>query len=409
VAANVERGRREIVPGAPASTGTIGLAVPEIGDEERRLVDDSLRTGWIAYGPYVDRLEEEIRELLDVRHAVAVGSGTASLHLALVVAGVEPDDEVLVSTLSFISPAFAIRYVGAWPVFFDAEPVHWQIDVDKLATFLREECEPRNGALVNRRTGRRIGALLPVGILGHMFDADPIRALAVEYGLPLIEDAAESLGSRYKDRPGGTVGDMSCLSFNGNKIITCGGGGMVVTNDAGLAERVRYLATQAKDDPLEYVHGEIGFNYRLANPLAAIGCAQLRRLDEFVARKRAIFEGYRASLSDVPGLSFQREAEWAFSTFWLTSIRVDAAEFGLSSRELMHRLLDAGIQVRPFWQALHESPSMRDSQAYRIEVAPTLVAESLMLPCSVGLADADQARVIETIRGLQPPERHRRS
>jgi perosamine synthetase len=379
----------------------IGLAVPEIGDEERRLVDDSLRTGWIAYGPYVDQLEADICELLGVEHAVAVGSGTAALHLALVAAGVEPDDEVLVSTLSFISPAFAIRYVGARPVFFDAEPVHWQIDVGKLAAFLREECERRDGKLVNKASGRRIGALLPVGILGHMFDADPIRELATEYELPLVEDAAESLGSRYKDRPGGTVGDISCLSFNGNKIVTCGGGGMVVTNDARHAERVRYLATQAKDDPLEYIHGEVGFNYRLANPLAAIGVAQLQKLDEFVARKRAVFEVYRETLSDLPGVSFQREADWAFSTFWLASMRVDEAAFGMGSRDLMHRLLDAGIQVRPFWQALHDSPSMAGSQAYRIEVASALVAESLMLPCSVGLTEADQARVIETIRGLK--------
>ena len=380
----------------------IGLAVPEIGDEERRLVDDSLRTGWIAYGPYVDQLEADICELLGVEHAVAVGSGTAALHLALVAAGVEPDDEVLVSTLSFISPAFAIRYVGARPVFFDAEPVHWQIDVDKLAAFLREECERRDSKLVNKASGRRIGALLPVGILGHMFDADAIRELATEYELPLVEDAAESLGSRYKDRPGGTVGDISCLSFNGNKIVTCGGGGMVVTNDERHAERVRYLATQAKDDPLEYIHGEVGFNYRLANPLAAIGVAQLQKLDEFVARKRAIFEVYRETLSDLPGVSFQREADWAFSTFWLASMRVDEAAFGMGSRDLMHRLLDAGIQVRPFWQALHDSPSMAGSQAYRIEVASALVAESLMLPCSVGLTEADQARVIETIRGLKP-------
>jgi perosamine synthetase len=392
---------REIVPGAPPAEGVIPLAVPDIGDEERRLVEESLHSGWIAYGPYVDRFEAEIGELLGAEHVVAVGSGTAALHLALLVAGVEPDDEVIVSTLSFISPAFAIRYCGAWPVFMDAEPVHWQIDVDKLTAFLREETERREGVLVNKRTGRRIAALLPVGILGHPFDADPIRGLASEYGLPLVEDAAETLAATYKGRHAGTLGDLSALSFNGNKIITCGGGGMVVANDAAVAARVRYLATQAKDDPLEYVHGELGFNYRLANPLAAIGVAQLRRLDEFAERKRAIFFGYRDGLAGVPGLSFQQEAEWAYSTFWLASIRVDAAAYGMDSRALMHALLDAGIQVRPFWQALHESPSMRGSQAYRCDVAPALVADSLMIPCSVGLTDADQARVIETISRLQ--------
>jgi len=379
----------------------IPLAVPDLGDEERRLVDDSLHSGWIAYGPYVDRFEEDVAKLLGAQHVVAVGSGTAALHLALLVAGVQPDEEVIVSTLSFISPAFAIRYCNARPVFMDAEPAYWQIDVEKLEAFLREETERRDAGLFNKRTGRRIAALLPVGILGHPFDADPIRALATEYGLPIVEDAAETLNATYKDRHAGTLGDLSALSFNGNKIITCGGGGMVVTNDAGHAARIRYLATQSKDDPLEYVHGELGFNYRLANPLAAIGVAQMQRLDEFTEKKRAIFYAYRDELSGVPGVSFQQEADWARSTFWLASIRIDASQFGMDSRTLMHALLDARIQVRPFWQALHESPSMRGTQAYRCDVAPALVAESLMLPCSVGLSEGDQARVIETISRLQ--------
>jgi perosamine synthetase len=381
----------------------IPLAVPEIGDRERELVDDSLHSGWIAYGPYVDRFEAEIARVLGAEHVVAVGSGTAALHLALLAAGVQPDDEVIVSTLSFISPAFAIRYCQAVPVFMDAEPVHWQIDVDKLAEFLREETVRRDDGLYNTQSGRRIGALLPVGILGHPFDADPIRALAAEYGVPVVEDAAETLAAKYKGGAAGTLGDLSALSFNGNKIITCGGGGMVVTTDPAHAARVRYLATQSKDDPLEYVHGELGFNYRLANPLAAIGVAQLERLEEFTEKKRQIFFAYRDGLGDVPGLSFQQEADWAFSTFWLASVRVDAARYGKDSRTLMHELLDAGIQVRPFWQALHESPSMRGSQAYRCDVAPQLVAESLMLPCSVGLGDVDLQRVIETIAKLHTP------
>jgi perosamine synthetase len=390
---------KEIVPGAPPAEGVIPLAVPDLGDEERRLVDDSLHSGWIAYGPYVDRFEEDVAKLLGAQHVVAVGSGTAALHLALLVAGVQPDEEVIVSTLSFISPAFAIRYVGAWPVFIDAEPQYWQIDVEKLAAFLQEECErDAGGVLRNRTSGRRIAALLPVGILGHPFDADAVRALATEFGLPIVEDAAETLGARYRDRPAGTLGDIGCLSFNGNKIVTCGGGGMVVTNDARTAERVRYLATQAKDDPLEYVHGEVGFNYRLANPMAAIGCGQLAHLAEFVEVKRRIQRGYEEGLADVPGVSFQQEAEWAFGTEWLASIRFDEAEYGVGSRELMGRLLDAGIQVRPFWQPLHLSPSMQGAQAYRCDEAEGLAAESLMVPCSVSLTDEQQARVVEEIR-----------
>lgn len=389
---------REIVPGAPAAEGEIPLAVPEIGDVERGYVDDSLRSGWIAYGPYVDRFEDAIRSLIGVDHAVGVSSGTAALHLALLVAGVQPGDEVVCSTLSFISPAFAIRYAGAHPVFVDAEPEYRQLDVEKLAAFLAEECVRGEGSLHNRGSGRRIAALLPVGILGHPVDMDAVSALAAEYGLPVVEDAAEVLGATYKGRPGGSLGDVACLSFNGNKIVTSGGGGMVVTRNAGWAARARYLATQAKDDPLEYVHGEVGFNYRLSNPHAALGLGQLERLPEFVEAKRRIAAAYEEGLGDVPGIGCPRQAPWAFSTYWLYTIEVDEAAYGIGSRDLLGRLLDAGIQVRPLWQPLHRSPSVRGAQAYRCETAELLHSRGLSLPCSVSLTPEDQARVVDEIR-----------
>lgn len=372
--------------------------MPEIGDAERAYVDDSLRSGWIAYGPYVDKFEAEIAKLLGITHAVAVGSGTAALHVALIVAGVQPEDEVIVSTLSFISPAFAIRYAGARPVFIDAEPAYRQLDVEKLSAFLAEECIRRDDELRNRRTGRRIGALLPVGILGHPFDADAVTELAAEYRLPVVEDAAETLGARYRDRPTGRHGDVGCLSFNGNKIVTCGGGGMIVTDDEHWAERARYLITQAKDDPLEYVHGEVGFNYRLSNMHAALGYGQLARLPEFVATKRRVAAAYETGLADVRGIGVPAEAPWAFSTYWLYTIQVDEREYGIGSRELMRRLLDANIQVRPLWQPLHQSPSMRGAEAYRCETAERIHREGLSLPCSVSLTPEDQARVIDEIR-----------
>jgi perosamine synthetase len=389
---------REIVPGAPAAAGSIPLAVPDIGDEERALVDDSLRSGWVAYGPYVDRFEHEVAALVGAEHAVAMASGTAALHVALVLAGVQPDDEVLVSTLTFISPAFAIRYVGAWPVFLDAEPDYRQLDVAKLETFLRGETTLAGGALRNRRTGRRISAILPVSILGHPADMDAVGALAAEYGLPVIEDAAETLGAAYRGRPAGHLAALSCLSFNGNKIVTCGGGGMLVTDDVAQAERARYLIAQAKDDPLEYVHGEVGFNYRLSNPHAAIGCAQLRRLREFVEAKRRIAAEYEAGFADVPGIAVPGEAPWATSTFWLYTIEVNADAYGLDSRDLLRRLIVAGVQSRPLWQPLHESPSMRGAQAYGCETAEKLHRRGLSLPCSVSLTSEEQARVIGEIR-----------
>jgi perosamine synthetase len=393
---------REIAPGAPPAEGVIPLAVPDVGEIERRYVAESLESGWVAYGPFVDRFEAEVAGLVEAEHAIAVANGTAALHLALLVAGVRPEDEVLVPTLTFVSPANAIRYAGAFPVFVDAEPEYWQLDVAKVADFLARETVRAENELRNRATGRRLAAVLPVHVLGHPVDMDPLRELAAEYGLPVVEDAAEGFGAVYRSRPLGSVGDIGCLSFNGNKIVTCGGGGMVVTDDAGQAERVRYLATQAKDDPLEYVHGAVGFNYRLSNLHAALGCAQLTRLPEFVAAKRRIAEEYAARLADVPGITTMPEADWAESTFWLYTVLVDEREYGLDSRALMRRLIESGVQARPLWQPLHRSPAHRDAQAYRCEVAESLHARALSLPCSVSLSPEQQGRVIEEIRTHAP-------
>lgn len=387
---------REIVPGAPLEGG-IGLAVPEIGDAERALVDESLRSGWVAYGPFVDQFEAEVRQRLGVEHAVAVASGTAALHLALLAVGVRPDDEVPVSTLTFISPAFAIRYAGAWPVCIDAEPAYRQIDVEALERFLRDECVRRDDGLMNGSSGRRIGAIVAVDVLGHPADLDRIRELASGYGLPLVEDAAEALGATLGGRPAGSFGDVACLSFNGNKIVTAGSGGMVVTNDARIADRVRYLATQAKDDPLEYVHGEIGFNYRMSNVHAALGYGQMLRLDEFTAAKRRIAATYAERLGTIPGLELPREAPDAFSTFWMYTIHVHQREFGIGSRELIHRLIAERIQSRPLWQPLHRSPALRDAPLADCPVADELSRTGVSLPCSTGLSDDEQARVIDAI------------
>jgi perosamine synthetase len=388
---------REIVPGAPSTAGGIPLAAPDIGELERQFVDESLRSGWVAYGPFVDRLEEEVKRLLDVQHAVAVTSGTAALHLALLAAGVRPGDEVVVSALTFISPAFAIRYAEARPVFVDAERLYRQLDPERLADFLHDECEQTSEGLVRRASGRRIGAIVPVDVLGHPADVDAVNALAADVGVPVVEDAAEALGASLRGRSAGALAEIACLSFNGNKIVTAGSGGMVVTDDARVAERARYLATQAKDDPLEYVHGAIGFNYRLSNVHAALGYGQLRRLDEFVSAKRRIAAAYADGFRDIPGIELPREAQDAFSTFWLYTIHVRADEYGMSSRDLLARLLDAGIQARPLWQPLHRSPALRDAEPSVCPVADELHATGLSLPSSVTLTPAEQARVVALI------------
>ena len=353
-------------------------------------------SGWLAYGPFVEAFEEAIQSRLGVRHAVALSSGTAALHLALILAGVEQGDEVITSTLSFVAPANAIRYVNAVPVFIDAERHHMQMDPDKLATFLGG-CEATSRGLLNRQTGRRVAALLPVHILGHPADMDAICALSAEHGLPVVEDAAEGLGARLRGRPVGALGDITCLSFNGNKILTTAGGGALTTNDDAIAARTRYLATQAKDDPLEYVHGAVGFNYRMSNIHAALGCAQLERLDEFVTAKRRIAEHYAVGLAGAPGLTVPDEAPWAFSTYWMYTVLIDPDEFGMTSRDLMRRLLDLGIQARPLWQPLHKSPAHADHTGHACATADRLHADGLSIPCSTSLTDEEQSRVIEAI------------
>lgn len=372
----------------------ISLCVPHFEGREWDYLRDCLDSTWVSsVGPYVTRFEQSLAAKLGVRHAVATVNGTASLHIALLACGVQPDDEVLVPTLTFIAPANAVRYCGAWPVFIDADAATWQMDVALVEQFLGQDCRAEGGKLVNRRSGRRVTALLPVHLLGHPVDMEPLMALARRYGLKVVEDATESLGGVYKNRPIGTHGDVACFSFNGNKLITTGGGGMILTDDAKLAERAHYLTTQAKDNPLEYVHNEIGFNYRLTNLQAALGCAQLERLDAYVERKRAIAKRYREGL---PNATRMPEASWARSSFWLYTVLAERAD----RHELHRRLEQQRIQTRPLWQPLHQSPAHRGAESVVNGAAEHIHRYALSLPSSVGLSETDQSRVIAAMREL---------
>ena len=385
-------------PGVPAPEGFIPLSVPHLGGNEWEYVRECLDTNWVSSaGAFVGRLEQDVAAYVGARQGVATSSGTAALHIALLVAGVEPDDEVLVPTLTFISPANAVRYCRAWPVFIDVEPDYWQMDVEKVAAFIEDQCIWNNIELRNRATGRRVKAIVPVHALGHPVDMDPLMELARRYNLVVIEDATESLGAMYRGRAVGNLGDIACLSFNGNKLITTGGGGMIVTDKQEWAHRARYLTTQAKDDPIAYVHHEIGYNYRLTNIQAALGCAQMEGIEQGLEAKRAIADRYREALSGWPGVVAMPEASWASSACWMYTILVDEADFGMDSRDLMRTLGDAGIETRPLWQPLHLSQAHAGSQAYQSGVAERLYRNALSLPCSVGLAQADQQRVIEAV------------
>ena len=389
-------------PGARIDDG-IPLCVPEIRGNEWTYVKECLDTGWVSsVGAYVTRFEEGLARATETAHAVATVNGTAALHIALQLAGVEPGDEVLVSSLTFIAPVNAIRYAGAHPVFIDAEPLYWEMDPAAVRRFLDEECEREGDVVRDRATGRRVRAIVPVDVLGHPVDLDPILDAARAYGLAVVEDATESLGTRYKGAPCGKRADLACLSFNGNKLITTGGGGAIVTDDAALAKRARYLTTQAKDDPVEYIHGEVGYNYRLTNVQAAIGVAQLEQLDAYVAVKRGNARRYREMLADVPGIAFMREAPYAEASFWLATVLVDEAAFGLSSRALLAALARQRIQTRPLWQPMHRSPAHAGERSYGGEVADAICRDALSLPSSVGLSARELETVVAAIRAARP-------
>jgi perosamine synthetase len=385
-------------PGALATVGEIPLCVPHLGGNERLYLNRCIETNWVSsVGAFVDEFEAAVATYVGVGHGIAVSTGTAALHVALQLVGVRPDDEVVVPSLTFIAPANAVRYVGAFPVFVDVEPRWGQLDVARVEEFLRCDCARVRDGVIDRRTGRRVAALLPVHILGHPVDLDPLLAVAREFELPVVEDAAEAFGGHYRSRPLGRDGTVACFSFNGNKVITAGGGGMIVTGDAGLAARARHLVTQAKDDPVEYVHQEIGYNYRLSNLQAAVGCAQLENLNEHVAAKRAIAARYAASFAGIAGIELIDEAPWARSAFWLSTVLVDPEVVPGGSRALLRRLAAKGIQARPLWQPMHRSAAHRDSRPAECPQAERLHALALSLPSSVGLALHEQERVIEAV------------
>lgn len=387
-----------MVPSIPDRRAFVPLCEPVIRGNEWAYVKECLDTGWVSsVGSFVARFERELAARVGLRHAVATVNGTAALHTALLVAGVRPGDEVLTSTLTFIAPANAVRYVGAWPVFVDAEPDYWQMNPALVEEFLVRGCIERDGSVFNRATGRRVAAILPVHILGHPVDMESILRLARQHGIPVIEDATESLGAAYRGTPIGRLGDIGCFSFNGNKLITTGGGGMLVTDHEEWAIRARYLTTQGKDHPVEYIHGAVAYNYRLTNLQAAMGVAQLEQLDSYLEAKRRVARRYEQALGDLPGLTLMQEAPWACSAFWLYTMLVDEERCGLDARGLIAALSRQSIQGRPLWQPLHLSKPHAGAHRIGGEVSERLYDTAISLPCSVNLEPEVQDRVIDEV------------
>ncbi|WP_418605808.1 DegT/DnrJ/EryC1/StrS family aminotransferase [Georgenia sp. SUBG003] len=385
----------------------IFLSAPDCGPAEAAAVQRALDSGWVApLGPEVDAFEAEVAARAGRRHAVALSSGTAALHLALLGVGVRPGDVVVTSTLTFVATAGAVRYCGAEPVFVDSDETG-NMDPGLLERAITDQ----------RRRRRRVGAVLPVDLLGKVAAYEELLDVAADSGIPLVSDAAESFGALRGGRPAGSFGHAAAISFNGNKIMTTSGGGALVTDDGAVAARARYLATQARQPVAHYEHTEIGYNYRLSNLLAALGRAQLARLDEMIERRRAVRLTYRELFADVPGVELlgvpdgadlgpealrrpSRRAQLTRDNFWLTTVLVDPDVAGWAPADLVAALARADIEARPMWKPLHRQPVFAGSAVYGGATAERLFARGVALPSGSALGVAERARVVETVRAF---------
>ena len=384
------------------SNNFIPLSVPVLEGNEWPYVKECLDTGWISTaGPFVTRFEEAICTYTGSPYATACASGTAALHIALLLAGVKPGEEVIVPTLTFIAPINAVRYVQAEPVFMDSDP-YYNIDIEKTLHFIETETVYREGQTFNKKTGRRIAAIIPVHVFGNPVDLQPLIERCQERSIFVIEDASESLGASYtsgslKERMTGTIAPIGVYSFNGNKIISSGGGGMLVTQDTKLAEKAKYLTTQAKDDAVRYVHHEIGYNYRLTNVQAALGVAQLEQLPEYIRRKTVIYQSYTAQLNRIEGLQIAETPPYGQSNYWLMCLQIEPGKYGMDREAVMAMLKEHKIQSRPVWYPNHLQRPYAACQTYCIQRAVDLCDHTLNIPGSVNLTKEDMQRVVEVL------------
>lgn len=362
------------------------LSPPDVTLRDGEALQRAVESGWIApLGPDVDAFERELAAVTGRAHGVALASGTAALHLALLVNGVGPGDRVLVSSLTFSATVNAIRYVGAEPVFIDSNNETWNMDPSRLGDALMDS---------------EYAACIPVDIYGQCADYGEIVPLCEEHGVSIVEDAAEALGARYRGEPAGSFGAMAALSFNGNKIITTSGGGALVTDDGEWAERVRFLATQARDPAPHYQHSEIGYNYRMSNLLAALGRSQLSDLERRVDARRSHNAAYREALGDLPGVEFMPESAHSYSTFWLTCLTIDPTQAPVHREEVRLHLETLDIESRPAWKPMHLQPVFTGCRSYGGEVSARLFANGLCLPSGSSMGESDRQRVVDGFRAV---------
>jgi len=366
----IEQAIRKVVP---SDRQFIGLHEPKFAGNEWGYVKECIDTGWVSsVGSYVTRFEQMLSEYTGIRYAIAVSNGTSALHIALKLAGVVPDDEVMIPTITFIATANAVTYCGAIPHMADSSIDTLGLDPDKLERYLDSIAEIRDGQCFNLQTGRRIKAVVPMHTFGHPIDLDRLTEVCNRFRIVIVEDAAEALGSFYKGKHVGQWGRLSAFSFNGNKTITTGGGGAILTNDAELAKRAKHLTTTAKvPHPWEYIHDEIGYNYRMPNLNAALGCAQLEQLDGFTVHKRQLAQQYASAFEGVDGVRLFSEPSFATSNYWLQTLVLDE-RYSASRDTLLQFLNDRGVGSRPVWRPMHELQMFRESPRMDLTVAEKL-------------------------------------
>lgn len=382
----------------------IPLSVPNLKGNELKYVTNAVETEWVSTaGPYVDKFEEEIAKYVGVENAVSCQNGTSGLHTSLLVAGVKRGDEVIVPSLTFIAAVNPVKYIGAEPIFMDCDD-SLSMDDDKLERFCQEECRFENGQLINKHTDKHIKAIVVVHVFGNLANMEKIMNIASGYNLKVIEDATEALGSYntegiYEGKYAGTIGDFGVYSFNGNKIMTTGGGGMIVAKNENDLNYAKHLTTQAKSDTLYFLHDDIGFNYRMTNLQAALGLAQLETLEDFIKTKEANYQEYKRRIENIKGLTLLPFKDTIRSNYWFYSVVIDD-EFGHSRDEIIQYLHQNNVQTRPIWGLIHQQLPYADSQIYSIEQAEYYVAKVINVPCSSNLTIDDVNRVCDLLESM---------
>lgn len=382
----------------------IGLSIPNLSVEPiLNNLKECLESGWVSTGGrFISEFEEKTAKYVKMKEAVGIQSGTAGLHTALRVLGVERDQEVIAPTLTFIAAVNPITYLGAEPVFIDCDDTLC-MDPIKLEKFCKEECEIKEEKLYNKKTGKNIKVILVVHVFGNMADMEKIMDIAKKYKLKVLEDATEALGTyyidgRYNGKFAGTIGEIGVYSFNANKIITTGGGGMVVSNNQELLDKVRFLSVQAKTDPLYFIHDEIGYNYRMLNLQAALGTEQIDKLETFIKTKTNNFELYKKGISEIDGLDLMPFNEDIRSNHWFYSLVVDKEKYGLNKDELLIKLNEVGIQSRPIWGLIHQQKPFKSNEAYMMERSVYYIDKVLNIPCSTNLTTEEVEIVINRLK-----------